>query len=86
MRYNRIRDLREDNDMNQTEFARILGMSQTGYSKYETGENDVPTAILIEMADYYNTSTDYILGLTNVKEPYPRGNRELINGDYTPDK
>lgn len=71
-KYNRIRDLREDGDMNQTEFARILGMSQTGYSKYETGENDIPTEILIKMADYYNTSVDYILGRTNVKESYPK--------------
>ena len=86
MRYNRIRDLREDNDMNQTELAKILGMSQTGYSKYETGENDVPTAILMDLAEYYNTSIDYILGITNVKDPYPRGNPALINGDYKPKK
>lgn len=72
MRYPRIKDLREDTDMNQTQFAKIIGMSQTGYSKYETGENDVPTCILIEMADYYGTSVDYILGITDVKKPYPR--------------
>ena len=47
MAYRRIRDLREDHDWNQTEVARMLNMSQTGYSKYETGENDVPTAILM---------------------------------------
>ena len=47
-------------------------MSQTGYSKYETGENDIPTAILISLARFYNTSVDYLLGLTNVQEPYPR--------------
>ena len=45
--YRRIRDLREDHDMTQTQVAKILGMSQTGYSKYETGENDLPTAVLI---------------------------------------
>ncbi len=49
-RYTRIRDLREDKDTNQTEMANILGMSQTGYSKYETGENDIPTTILIKLA------------------------------------
>lgn len=70
--YKRIRDLREDNDLNQTEVATMLGMSQTGYSKYETGENDIPTPILIELAKFYNTSTDYILGITNEKNPYPR--------------
>ena len=69
--YKRLRDLREDNDMSQTALAKIIGMSQTGYSKYETGENDIPTSILIKLADYYHTSTDYILGLTDVKEPYP---------------
>lgn len=70
-KYQRIRDLREDHELNQTQFAKILGMSQTGYSKYETGENDIPTEILLKMADYYNTSIDYLLGRTNVKKPYP---------------
>lgn len=68
----RLRDLREDKDLNQTQVASFLGMSQTGYSKYETGENDVPTAILIKLSHFYNTSVDYILGLTNEKAPYPR--------------
>ncbi len=66
--YNRIRDLREDKDMNQTQIANYLGMSQTGYSKYETGEHDIPTVILIKLADYYNVSVDYLLGRTNKKE------------------
>ncbi len=66
--YKRIRDLREDNDMTQTEIAKILNMSQTGYSKYETGENDIPTLILIKLADFYGVSADYILGLTEKKE------------------
>lgn len=70
--YTRIRDLREDKDISQTKLAQILGMSQTGYSKYETGENDVPTNILIKLAYYYETSVDYILGLTDQKKPYPR--------------
>ena len=63
--YRRIRELREDSDMNQTQIAKILGMSQTGYSKYETGENDIPTDILIKLARYYNTSVDYLLGETD---------------------
>lgn len=70
--YSRIRDLREDTDMNQTEFAKLLGMSQTGYSKYERGENDVPTDVLIQLARIHKTSVDYLLGLTDVKEAYPR--------------
>ena len=66
--YVRIRYLREDKDMNQTQIATYLGMSQTGYSKYETGERDVPTSILIKLADYYGVSVDYILGRTNNKK------------------
>ena len=69
--YSRIRDLREDKDMSQTEFAKLLGMSQTGYSKYETGENAMPTNILIQLARIHGTSTDYLLGITDVREPYP---------------
>ena len=70
--YPRLRDLREDSDRNQTELAAMLGMSQTGYSKYETGENEIPVSILIKLADIYQTSTDYLLGRTDVKTPYPK--------------
>ncbi|MBO5333871.1 MAG: helix-turn-helix transcriptional regulator [Clostridia bacterium] len=66
--YRRIRDLREDKDLNQTQVAKILGMSQTGYSKYETGENDLPTAILIKLADFYDVSIDYLLNRTDKQE------------------
>ncbi len=65
--YQRIRDLREDRDLTQKQVAQILGMSQTGYSKYETGENDIPTIVLIKLADFYQTSTDYLLGRTDQK-------------------
>ena len=65
--YKRVRDLREDKDLTQTQLANMLGMSQTGYSKYETGENDIPTSILIKLADIYETTTDYILGRTDEK-------------------
>ena len=61
----RIRDLREDADLTQTQVAKFLGMSQTGYSKYETGENDIPTQVLIKLAGFYKTSTDYILGISD---------------------
>ena len=68
--YHRIRDLREDKDLNQTQVAKMLGMSQTGYSKYETGENDIPTEILIRLALFYNTSIDYLLGETDSPTRY----------------
>ena len=66
--YPRIRDLREDADLTQTKLAQKLGMSQTGYSKYETGENDIPTSILIQLSELYNVSIDYMLGISNHKE------------------
>lgn len=76
--YPRIRDLREDKDMTQTQVAKMLSMSQTGYSKYETGENDIPTAILIKLARFYGTSIDYLLGETEERRRYPerRGGTE----------
>ena len=67
---NRLQDLREDADLNQTQLAQIPGMSQTGYSKYKTGENDIPTQVLIKLANYYKTSIDYILGVSNGRFPY----------------
>ena len=68
--YKRIKDLREDKDLSQTEIAKILNMSQTGYSKYEVGTNDIPTKILIQLAKFYNTSVDYLLGITDEPKPY----------------
>ena len=68
--YQRLRDLREDHDMSQTQLAKLLGMSQTGYSKYETGENDIPTAILIKLSALYQTSIDYLLGETDNPQRY----------------
>ena len=70
--YIRIRNLREDKDMSQTQMAEILSCSQRIYSNYERGEVDIPTAILIEIARFHNVSTDYLLGLTDHKKPYPR--------------
>ena len=72
--YKRLRDLREDRDLSQTAVAKLLHMSQTGYSKYETGENDIPTHVLIALADFYDTSVDCLLGRTNQKKPYPEEN------------
>ena len=66
----RLRDLREDKDLSQQAIADYLGMKQPQYSRYERGLRDLPTDILIQLAKYYHTSTDYILGLTNDPRPY----------------
>ena len=68
--YKRIRDLREDNDIKQKDIAEFLNCSQVCYSYYELGKRDSPTEVLIKLAFFYNTSTDYILGLTDKKKPY----------------
>ena len=70
--YSRIRNLREDKDMTQKDIGNILNMSQTWYNQYEIGKNDIPTKILIKLANFYNTSVDYLLELTDEKKPYPR--------------
>lgn len=67
----RIRNLREDNDLTQKEVAEYLFCDQSLYSKYERGVRDVPVIIIIKLAKLYNTSTDYILGMTDNKLPYP---------------
>lgn len=66
----RIRNLREDNDKTQKEIADYLFCDQSLYSKYERGLRDVPVGIIIKLAQFYGTSTDYILGLTDKKSPY----------------
>ncbi len=70
--YKRIAELRKAHGLNQTQVAKELNMSQTGYSKYETGENDVPTAVLIKLSAFYGVSVDYILDLTEFPEPYEK--------------
>jgi transcriptional regulator with XRE-family HTH domain len=65
--YKRIRDLREDKDMTQTQLAKILNCSQRVYSNYERGDLDIPTEILIKLADFHHVSVDYILGRTDQK-------------------
>lgn len=69
--YGRLRELREDHDLIQQAVADELGCSQRTVSNYELGKIDLPTAYLIKLARLYHTSTDYILGLTNKREPYP---------------
>ena len=70
--YERIRNLREDKDLSQEELARYLHCTQVCYSHYETGKRDIPTAVLIALAEFHNTSTDYLLGRTPEKRPYPK--------------
>lgn len=65
--YQRIRDLREDKDMTQKQMAEVLHCSQRAYSHYERGERDIPTDILIRLADFHNVSVDYLLGRTDKK-------------------
>jgi transcriptional regulator with XRE-family HTH domain len=69
MRYERIRDLREDADLSQRQIAEIIHMHKTTYTRYETGEREIPLHIAILLAKYYHVSLDYIAGLTNKKQP-----------------
>ena len=68
MYFQRLRDLREDKDMNQSQVAELLHTSQAVYSRYERGSRTIPVEHLIILADFYGVSVDYILGRTNVRE------------------
>lgn len=68
----KIRDLREDHDLKQNEIASLLNCSQVCYSRYETGERAIPLECLVTLAEFYDTSVDYLLGLTDEPQPYPR--------------
>ncbi len=68
IRYQHIRDLREDADLTQADVAKILNCTQVSYSYYELGRRDIPTETLIALADFYDCSVDYLLGRTNVKQ------------------
>ncbi|MCI8397226.1 MAG: helix-turn-helix transcriptional regulator [Clostridia bacterium] len=70
--FTRLRELREDKDLTQSQVAKLLNMSQTGYSQYEIGKNDVPTRVLIMLARFYNVSVDYLLNMTDDMKPYKR--------------
>lgn len=69
--YRRIRDLREDADLRQQDLADYLQCTQVSYSHYELGKRDIPTEVLVRLACFYKTSTDYLLGLTDERRPYP---------------
>lgn len=70
MVYTRIRDLREDKDLTQTEMAKYLNIAQRTYSHYENGGRSIPLEMLCKIADFHETSVDYLLNRTNEKKPY----------------
>ncbi len=70
--YERIRNLREDMDLRQADVAEYLNCSQVAYSYYEIGARDIPTDVLIKLAKYFHCSTDYLLGLSDIKDPYQK--------------
>ena len=72
MKFENIRSLRIDNGLTQKQVAQMLGISQNTYSQYEIGVLNYPVEAVVKLADYYGVSTDYLLGRTNVKDPYPK--------------
>ena len=77
----RLRDLREDHDLNQTQLAQYLNCSQVSYSYYELGRREIPLSLLMKLADFYKTSTDYLLFRTDNPTPYSPSSHYLINGN-----
>lgn len=75
--YERIRNFREDRDLKQRELAKLLSIGQTTYSDYENGKLNIPTPILIKLAEFYGTSIDYLVELTDEVRPYPRAKKKL---------
>ncbi len=73
----RIKDLREDNDVKQRNIAEMLNIHQTTYSDYELGNLNIPVSVLCRLADFYDTSIDYLVGRTNEKKPYPKDNTKI---------
>ena len=72
MYMNRLKEIREDNDLLQKDIAKIINISQRGYSHYETEDTNIPIEILKKLAQYYNTSIDYLLYMTDERKPYPK--------------
>ncbi len=72
MKYIRIRNLREDKDLTQAYMGKILNITQKTYSRYENDERAIPIEILSKLADFHNTSVDYLINRTNIKTPYPK--------------
>lgn len=76
MKYERLKDLRDDKDWNQTYVAYCLNIGQRTYSHYENGTRSIPIEILSALADLYGTSIDYLIERTDEKEPYPKGKKK----------
>ena len=72
MKYERIRNLRIDRGLTQKQVAEYLNIKQNTYSQYEIGVLNYPVDVVVKLADYYNVSTDYLLGRTTIKDPYPQ--------------
>ncbi len=79
IRLERLKGLREDKDLKQSDVAKLINVTQCTYINYEMGKRQIPIDILIQLALYYNTSIDYILGLTDERKPYPKS--ILINNN-----
>lgn len=77
----RLRDMREDSDLTQQALADYLHIRQNTYSQYENAQRQLPVDVLIKLAAYYRTSTDYLLGLTDERTPYPPSRRQTLNDE-----
>ena len=75
LRFQRLRDVREDRDLAQKDVAQFLNIRQNTYSRYETSERHMPLDVIGKLADYYGTSVDYLMGRTDVEAPYPKSAR-----------
>lgn len=72
MNISRLKEIREDNDLHQKDIAKILGVTQQQYNKYELGINSIPLEKINILADYYNTSVDYLISRTDERKPYKK--------------
>ena len=72
MKYERIRNLREDQDLTQAYIGKVLNVTQKSYSRYENGDRAIPIELLSKLADFYDTSVDYLINRTHIKTPYPK--------------
>lgn len=84
--YRRLRDLREDRDLTQQNIADILQISRSAYSNYENDIRDIPVEILSQLADFYETSVDYLIGRTDITRPYPAKKKFGIRACNFPQK
>lgn len=80
--YQRVRNMREDHDLTQKQMGKIVNYSQRNVSSYENGKTDIPSGVWMKLADYYGTSVDYLMGRTDVKEPYPKAEKGKDSGEY----